>query len=358
MGRIGPALGLLALPVLVALSPLLATLPAAWTLSGGSFQWAWWEVPLKVFWLGLLGCLAWRIGQVDRWLGALLGWIVLSAGLLPLPRALEVPTLALGGALLLLVARTAPPAVRLAVRRLFVGLGLLEVGLLGIERLGGWAPLPVVGMHWGSFLQPSLVGLLLAFVLPLAAGWALVPLGLGLGLLTAGGHAALVAASLGLAARFRGWARWTTLSTAGVGLVAWLGWAAWISHDWPQTLRHRVEMWGLVLRSLRDLEDPLLVLIGLGPGSWDAAFGAATFARFGERFADAHSEPVQTVAELGVMGLVLAAGWLAAHARRLGRDGAAVAVLVACLAWSVFHLPSLAPMAAVLLGLATAPEPA
>jgi hypothetical protein len=301
--------------------------------------------------LGLVGV---GLAAVDRWLGCFVLYTAAAALLTQRDLGLAIAHwIALGAIGLVLVRHAAP-------RWLCAGLivsGIAQTVLM-VGQIGGHDPFWDNAMPFahGTFGNSKHLGAFLAVVTPLAPlrwAWVLI-LGviLSRSWLAAGAVAAGLLVRPGMALRWR-------LYAGLAGLLAIAG-VTVTRGAWMETLYTRTHVWSLAWR-----DTPALGwLTGHGPGGWytrmlEVQVSAAGPAGPAEVFTRAHSDLVQLGYEGGVVALALLAAWLYTHRRALWASpwrGAALAVGIQALAFYPWHLPTVAPAAIVVLGLATRPE--
>lgn len=274
----------------------------------------------------------------DRWLGAAVIYAAALAVLAPNPVALPtVHAFTLGaGALVLLMAL--PARATSYLRWSVLVSASLQVVVMGWQA---WIGLigPVSGFDIsGTLGNPRYAGVALALVMSLAPWWLLPWLGVGVALSQS--FLALTVAVVGLVCR---WPKWTP-AFAVLGAAGWLA-VMEVRGGVASTLASRVEVWTLGLWDM--LGAPWL---GWGPGAWIVRTPAHMP---GELWLHAHNEPLQWVYETGAAGAVLLGGWLWAHRRAWA---GLLPVFVASLGVQVFHWPTLAAYALVVVGLALREE--
>jgi hypothetical protein len=316
---------------------------------------AYYDMGLFVFAIGAIALGGAAIAQSDKWLG---GFVIATALL-----ALLARQNVFHAAVVLLGAGTIV-AVRAAVKagwgpwlvRALVFTAMLQ-SLLALGQAIWWRPEWGVGdpilRAYGTFGNSKYMGAMVALVTPLAPLWALPVLAIGLGLSQSA--IACLAALAGLLVRPDVQHRGKVCALLGLaGAVTLYFRSLTLSTVWE-----RFDIWRLAFSDLTVGD----VLLGNGPGSWFYAVPAMQAMRVqGEAiiagFRQAHNEPVQLAFEMGVVGLVLLAGWLWAWRGmwRSSARGAAVASVVLAGWWSVYHIAVVAPVAVVVLGLVTAED--
>lgn len=357
---------------LVLVQPWIA---AVWSVSGDR----WYDqaaTPLAFF--ALIGALlvAVLVGWADPWLGAFCGYVVLSAYLRPTLLGMAALEYVIAGAVLLLVVRhlartgLALPwfgtqwfvnVVQLLVLAL-VASGVFQVAYT-LGQFAGYDPL-WFGAEARADLRPMgtirsapLLGAYLAMLAPLAPA-VLMPV-LALGVLASQSLLALLALVLGLLVRYR-----HRLLPAAAILGGTLGTGAIMLAFRPDLLSvgYRWTMWRL---SVIDwLATPPTILFGHGFGAWGGRLGPQYVAAMGpgehRMPLHAHNELIQFAHEGGLVALGLLVAWLWIHrgAWRSPFSGALTALAVTTLGTFPFHLATTAAAGVVILGLATAPEPA
>lgn len=325
------------------------------------------ETPKLLLLLGALAVLGVWVATTDPWLGAfsLLTTVMSLRHPWPMDPAIFV---ALGAAAVVVV-RHAPGWLHRAAVTGLVALGVVEVGYAALQLAGydplwlGWARQSQPLFVHGTIGRNGYLGNLLAVLAPLAPVW-LLPV-FAAGVLLSHSLVAALALAVGLAVRFRARPAALALGAATLALVLALrtasvgsGLLGAATGSWA----NRMDVWGMGAM-LWLTEAPWF---GHGPGGWGQVAAIMQLQRWGqpgqpgELFLQAHSEYLQVAFELGVAGLACLAGWLVAHRRAFlaPAGGAFAAVLVSASAWFPFHLAVVAAPIVVILGLATAPEPA
>ena len=311
------------------------------------------DAPVIALVIGSVLILGLLIARLEPWLAAGLLMVVISV-VLHGDAVLAAPTVVyfgLGIGLLVLLSHGLPAGTATLIRW---GL-LVSVSLEIAYRIAqhwqvdplwyGWAPDPRAAWTGGSFLTPRYLGAMAAMVAPLAPGWLLPWLALGVGL--SWSYLAMAALLVGLLVRWP--AHRLCLVTVGA-LGAWLV----LQHRLfvTATVAARLDLWRL---GGADLLAWPAWLVGHGPGSWASRMAlAACPCPPAEVFVQAHNEIVQWVYETGAVGAALLAGWGWSLWPRLRAmppmwQGAFVALAVLSLGLHVFHLAALAAVAVLVL---------
>ncbi len=309
---------------------------------------------MQALFLTLLGVLALIVGAQDRYLGlavALAGLMIFWRG----ARLDPTHSIVFGlGALALLAVRHIPPAWH---RRIMLALGgmacfqaLYSVGQrFGFDALWGpWFGGTIINNQaLGTFGSVNATAGYIAVVAPLLSIW-LLPAAV---LVVIASHSAGAALALvvGLAFRFQR-VRWVAVLAAVASAPAILWWQFKATHV------ARFGIWSFGLRDAA-VYDPIL---GYGLGGWGRRIPALQvqqgFFPTNEVWAEAHNEPIQWAAEVGLVGLVLLGCWLWQHRAMFQHPiwGASLAALAAqTLTWHPFHIVSSALLGILLVGLAT-----
>ena len=288
----------------------------------------WWAMTA-----GLLLVVAFVVIPRELILGVALLYLVASSAW-SAPFALSVATwLVLGGVFLIAASRCPSRLLRVAL----VGLGLLEIALLGLQyaglyfQVGEWRHNTAI--PHGTFGNPRYLGAALAVITPLAP-LALLPV-FGLGLVLSKSYAAILAASAGLVIRYHRKMRWPYVVAGGVsalGVLALLrGWS------WDSLISRSIA-WRVALAGW--LDSWRSIIVGHGLGSWFPL--GASFSVEDQVFYTAHSEYVQLLYEAGLAGAGLLAWFLWRRRRWLAVSPGVAAILVVCLGLNPFRFASTA----------------
>lgn len=324
------------------------------------------------FWGLALGLVAYAVAREDRWLGYAIG---LSALTVAWRGALIDPTYAFAfaaGAGLLLVMRRTPATMLSRIRLALVGAGAFQSVYVIQQHFGQdffWGPM--LGLQLRPDVQ--LLGTLgtvdaatafIAITAPLMPSW-LLPLPI---LAVWWGHSLGSFAALAIGLLIRDFYqpalyRWTVPVRFALGVVV-SGIAAYVLILQKIKLGLLISMTGRYLMWVFGLRhvvayDPVL---GLGLGGWSKYVPAwqmqANYVPTKELFREAHSEPVQWIAETGVIGLVILGGWLWTHRAMFRHSlwGASVAAaFVDSFAFFPLHVVTVALLVIIVVGLASAP---
>ena len=327
---------------------------------------AWQE---HVLWAALLGFLAVVASREDRWLGVGVGYLAVTVlvrgAQIDLQSCILIAIVSVG---LIELRKTGTRARKLAQRAL-VGVGLFQAGYLMLQ-VAGYDPLwGVTAQNLGQTMTPygpirsvsiigtlgnaQFAGSLLALTLPLASWW-LAP-ALLLPLVATKSTTALAAAVVGLSIRWRHRMAWW--ATLGFGALAVTGLLVYKS---PYSLLLRLGVWEAALEDFL-AADPTVWFAGYGLGAWmqrvpQIQMGEPFLRQ--ELFAQAHSDLVQAVYELGLIGAGIAVLWLRSHRGMMLTPiwgGAVAALAVLSLTTFPLHHVALALIGVVVLGFAQSP---
>lgn len=311
------------------------------------------EGPLIAMVIGAALILALLIARREPWLAAGLGWVVVLA-FLRADTVLAAPTvlfLGLGVGVLVLLSHGLPRRAATVIRWGLLLSASVEIAYRIAQHWHvdpfwyGWGYDLRATWTGGSFLTPRYLGAMAAMVAPLAPGWLLPWLALGVGL--SGSYLAMGALVAGLLIRWP--AHRLCLLTVGA-LGVWL--VAQHRSFVVASIPARIELWRLAGADL--LAWPAWV-VGYGPGGWTWRMAqAACPCPPAEVFIQAHNDVVQWVYETGAIGAALLAGWvwsIGLRARTMPPmwQGALVGLAVLTLGLHVFHLAALAAVAVLIL---------
>ena len=299
----------------------------------------------------------------DPWLAAAVAVVAVTVFVHGAMVDLGMAVLFTLSALALTVVRSAPAETRAWAARAMGAAGVLQAAVIIQQWFGSDFP---VGLWHGENLKrigtlgnPGLAAGFVA-VATLAGPWWGLPIG-AVAILLTGTAGPLLAFAAGCIIRYRLWRHMWVL--VAVGVVA----AVVIEREhrgaaWSAASGLRMDVWTLALRDWARGEP----ILGFGLGAWarripqlqDATkLGMDGGPQSGYWF-QAHNEFVQWGYELGLVGLVVLAGWLWTHRAMVWHPtcGGAVAALAAlCCTWFPFHGVALGLLAVVVLACATAP---
>lgn len=316
--------------------------------------------PYFLFSVGLILLLAAWIGQSDGWLGLFVGWHGLALLWTQTIAAFETVELLMLAAFGIVVVRQLSEERRRVLASVLVAMGLFQVGYGLIQKIGfdplwaGLAPIPPMSHVRGTLGNSGLYGAYLAVIGPLAPWWG-IPL-FFLGALLSKSSLAILALTAGLAWRLR--RRPIGLAMIGAGVAVLL--AAIVSRG-PAWSAGIVERYAIAEYGLTQLS-PWQWVNGRGPGAWAGEIpyrqllaGHNPMALAGS----AHNEWVQTLYEVGLLGVGLCAGWLWRWRQsfRGPSGGCLVAALLISIGHFSFRTPNTALAIALVVALATAPVP-
>ncbi len=354
------------------LAPLVSWLPMLTLLHPGvpiahyqaiQGMYAWWDHVLYLTVFAAIAAVVWRD---DRWLAS----AVALGGVTFFLRGLFLTTAIVFalGALLVTVMRRVPTSAHARIRAVLISLGMFQVLYVLHQHLGHdilWAG--VWGLPTSTVVQPigtlgtvDGVSAYLAILAPLMPLW-LIPAAI---YLVWAGHSlsALLALACGLGLKvvmsYRALAnksgRYLTGAVASLGATAF---ASMLYLKGPtETVVARVVLWLFGLEWAAKTSP----VIGWGLGGWadripagQMHWGVLPSAEF---WLQAHNEYVQWAVETGVVGVIIACGWLWTH-RRMFLDrtwgGSITAVAVNAVGFFPLHVVPISLLAIICVGLAT-----
>lgn len=311
-----------------------------------------------VFRLVGLVALATLIAPGDFWLGVAVLWVALSSFF----RGHMIDhsqhyRFALG-CLFLVGVRELPASLAPQLRWLLVALGTFQA-LYVLQQWAGY------DLFWGLFrrhpgkVQPwGTLGSVVSTALYVAICAPLMPFWLMLGAVGviffthSLGALLAVAVALGVLAKLTWWGWFLAVVIATAFLEVFRATGHRLNKDSHYA---RLAVWGFAFR--RWIKDPVAVIFGWGLGGWKVVVPMAqqeiNWFPYKETWAEAHNEPLQWVFETGLIGAAIAGLWFWAHPG-LFRDPAVMALAVGSLTWFPFHVPALAFLGIVVVGLSGA----
>lgn len=330
------------------------------------------QAPLVLFVAGALVAGGLALARSDRWLGVFLVYVAIRAalspaGALPMQSALYI-ALGIG---VLLIARKVGPHPWLIVGLVWCGIAQAEVAWY---QWAGHDPYWTGLVIAGSFANRTFLGAALAMIGPLAlvmdvprwlrwSAWSAITLGI----LLSGSRLALGVQIISAAILFpRVWLLLPVAGLVGISLALVRGAFA---HTVMIALASSGERFGLVRHGLMTwwVNGPVW---GLGLNTWPLVM-PTIYDRLGLSRqvgidlvtgltlipSPAHNEYLQALFELGPPTLLFLALWTRDHWRTIAVSparSAALSVAILCAGTFPFHVPALAALGCVVLGMATA----